>query len=120
VWLDLASAAHAIAAPVGEAEALGVAAGAGYHGQVLGVDSRAGDRKRGHGRAECAHPSAQVGWQDLLQLDEGSHRGLLDPDHRPARGGAKPDRDGDRLLVIDEQRRHRASGAKAVAAGGAR
>src|SRR5919202_2549136 len=35
VWLDLASAAHAIAAPGGEAEALGVAAGAGYHGQGL-------------------------------------------------------------------------------------
>src|SRR5207237_5876566 len=34
-------------------------------------------------------------------------------------GGPKADRDRDRLLVVEEQRRHRASGAQPVSAGGA-
>ena len=55
--------------------------------------------------------------QDLLELDQRAHRGLLDAGHRRARGGAQADRDRDRLVVVEQQRRHRGAGAKPVAAG---
>ena len=119
VGLDLAAAVGAVAASVAEAKALGVAAGRGDHGQVLRVDRRAGDRERERRRAQRTDAAAQVRRQDLLELDEGPHGGFLDAGHGGAGGGAKADRDRDRLLVIEEQRRHRASGAKPVSAGGA-
>ena len=117
--LDLAAAVGAVAAAVGEAQALGVAAGGGDHGQVLGVDGRAADRGRDRRRAERADAAAQVGGQDLLELDQRAHGGLLDAGHRRAGGGAQADRDRDRLVVVEQQRRHRGAGAKPVAAGGA-
>jgi hypothetical protein len=59
-----------------------------------------------------------TGRQDLLELHQRAHGGLLDPGHRCACGGAQPDRDRDRLLVVEQQRRHRAPGAQPVPAGG--
>ena len=117
VRLDLAAAVGAVAASVGEAQALGVAAGGGDHGQVLRVDRRAADRRADRRRAERADAAAQVRGQDLLELDERAHRGLLDAGHRRARGGAQADGDRDRLLVVEQQRRHRGAGAQPVAAG---
>ena len=40
------------------------------------------------------------------------------PGHRRAGGGAQPDRDGDRLVVVEQQGRHRRAGVQPVAAGG--
>src|SRR6185436_17006231 len=50
VGLDLAPALGAVAAAVGEAQALEVAAGGGEHGQVLGVDGGAAERRADRGR----------------------------------------------------------------------
>ena len=90
VRLDLAPAVGAVAAAVGEAQALRVAAGGGDHRQVLRVDRRPADS----GGLIVADPSArdaaaQVGGQHLLELDQRAHGGLLDAGHRGARGGAK-------------------------------
>src|SRR5256886_12599977 len=52
--------------------------------------------------------------QDLLELHECADGRFLDSGHRSASGGPKADRDRDRLLVVEEQRRHRASGAQPV------
>ena len=119
VGLDLAAAVGAIAASVAEAKALRVAAGRGDHRQMLRVDRRARDRERERRRAQRSDAAAQVRRQDLLELDERPHRRFLDAGHRGAGGGAKADGDRNRLLVVEQQRRHRASGAKPVSAGGA-
>ena len=108
----------AVAAAVGEAQALAVAAGAGDRGERLGVDRRPA---RG-GRSTVAGCSAltrrrRCDGQDLLELDERAHRGLLDPGHRRAGGGPQADRDRDRLVVVEQQRRHRRAGVQPVAAG---
>jgi hypothetical protein len=87
---------------------------------MLRVDGRTADGRRDHRRSKRRHPPAQVCRQDLLELDECSHGGLLDPGHGGAGGRAEADRDGDRLLVAEQQRRHRGSGAEPVAAGGTR
>jgi hypothetical protein len=57
--------------------------------------------------------------QDLLQLDQRAHRGLLDP--RDGRAGRRPqpDRDRDRLVVVEQERRHRRARMEPVAARGA-
>ena len=117
VRLDLAARVGAVAASVGEAKALGVAAGRGDHRQMLRVDGRAGDGGRDRRRPQSADTAAQVRRQDLLELDEGADRGLLDAGHGRPSGRAQPDRDRDRLVVVEQQRRHRGAGAKPVAAG---
>jgi hypothetical protein len=61
-----------------------------------------------------------VGGQDLLELDQGAHGGLLDAGDRGARGGAQADRDRHSLVVVEQQGRHRGPGVQAVAAGRAR
>jgi len=58
---------------------------------------------------------AQPGWQDLLELGQRPDRRLLDPGHTPGRGRAQPDGDGDRLVVVEQQRRQRGSSAQPVA-----
>jgi hypothetical protein len=119
VRLDLAAAVDALAAAIVEAEALGVAARRGDHREVLGLDRGAPDRERDRRRAERPHTPPQVRRQDLLELHQGSHGRLLDSRHRRACGGAQADRDRDCLLVVEEQRWHRASGPKPVPTRGA-
>jgi hypothetical protein len=116
VGLDLAAARGAVAAAVGEPEALGVAAGGGDGGEVLGIDRRParGTCHRRGGEGGDAAP--QVLRQHLLELDERTDRGLLDPGHGRARRGAQPDGDGDRLVLVEQQRRHGAPRAQPVAA----
>ena len=53
--------------------------------------------------------------QNLFELDEGTHGRLLDAGHRAAGGGAQPDRDGDRLLVVEQQRWELRAGTEPVA-----
>jgi hypothetical protein len=55
--------------------------------------------------------------QDLLELDKRAHGSLLDAGHGGARGGAEADGDRDRLILVEQERRHRGPGAKPVAAG---
>ena len=62
--------------------------------------------------------TAQVRRQDLLELDERADRRLLDPRHRGAGRGPQADRDRHRLVVVEQQRRHRRAGMQAVASGG--
>ena len=85
---------------------------------MLRVDGRAADRGRDGRRAQGPDATAKVSRQDLLELDERPHGRLLDPGHGRAGGGAEADRDRDRLVVVEQQRRHRRPGAKPVAAGG--
>jgi hypothetical protein len=118
VGLDDAPALGRVASAIGEAQALAVAAGAGDGRQGLGVDRRAGAGGEGHGRRlQRVDAPAQVGGEHLLELDQRADGGLLDPGHRRAGRGAQADRDGDGLVVVQEQRRHRGSGVQPVAAG---
>ena len=112
--------ARPVAAAVVEPQALGVAAGGGDRRQVLRIDGRARDRRGDRRRPERGDAAAQVRRQHLLELDQRADGRLLDPGHRCARGGAQPDRDRDRLLLVEQQRRHRGAGAQPVAAGRAR
>jgi hypothetical protein len=84
---------------------------------VLGIDGRACDRHRDRRRPERGDPPSQMRRQNLLELDEGADGGLLDAGHRCPGGGPQPDRDGDRLVLVEQQRRHRRAGAQPVAAG---
>ena len=122
---DHASAGDAVAPFVVEAEANRVPAGPGDLGQVRRVDGRllptpgpaAGQR---FGVVlEGAHPVAEPGGQHLLELGQGPHRGLVDAGHGADRRRPEADGDGDRLLVIEEERGELAPGGQLVAAVGA-
>ena len=76
-----------------------------------GVPPQPGVRHGGGG--ERLHPAAQLRRQHLLQLGQRAHGRLLDAGDRAARGGAQPDRDGDRLLVVEQQRRQLRAGLTA-------
>jgi hypothetical protein len=54
--------------------------------------------------------------QHLLELDERADRRLLDAGDRRPCGRAEPHRDGDGLLLVEQQRRHRGTCAQPVAA----
>ena len=74
--LDLPSARGSVATGVRELQPLTVAARGGDHGQVLGVDGRAADRKRERRGAERCDAVADARGQDLLELDKRPHGGL--------------------------------------------
>jgi hypothetical protein len=103
-----------------EAQPLLVAAGARNGRQHLDVYRRAGGLHRHRHRVgrHGVDPTAQPRRQDLLQLGQGTHRGLLDPGHHAAAGG-RPQSHGDRdgLLVVQQQRRQGRARAEPVAAG---
>ncbi len=105
------AAVDAIAVLTSEAKTLRVAAGSGDHAEVLWVDARAGDGERERRRGQRAHAAAQVRGEDLFELDEGSHGAFLDGGYGGAGCASKAHRDRDCLIVIEKQRRHRASGA---------
>jgi hypothetical protein len=117
--LDEAARAGAVVPAVGEAQALVVAAGAGDDRERVGVGARAGEGV-GHGRgAQRVDAAAQARGEDLLELGQRPDRGLLDPGHAGARRRAQADRDGDRLLLVEQQGRQRGARTEAVAAGDA-
>ena len=75
----------------------------------------------GHGvRPQRVDPAAQPRRHHLHHLGQRPHRRLLDAGHRAGRRRAQADRDGDRLLVVEQQRRQRGAGLQLVAAGDAR
>jgi hypothetical protein len=118
VRFDFAATVGALPASIGKAKAFGVAARGCDHRQMLRVDGRAADHRRDSRRAQGADATAKVSRQHMFELDQCPHCGLLDPGHGRAGGGTEADRDRDRLVVVEQQRRHRRSGAKPVAAGG--
>ena len=117
VRLDDAAALLRLAAAVGEAQPLAVAARAGDRRQGLRIDHRPARGQRREHRAERVDAPAQVRRQHLLELDERADRGLLDARHGRAGGGPQADRDRDRLVVVEQQRWHRRAGMQAVASG---
>jgi hypothetical protein len=60
---------------------------------------------------------AQPRRKHLLQLGQRPHRGFLDARHRTVRGGAQPDRDRHRLLVVEQQRRQGTARPETVTSG---
>jgi hypothetical protein len=122
VWLGGPEAGGLAMVAVVEAQPLPVAAGERDHPQHLDVDRLVGGLHRhrhGVGR-HGVDPTAQPRRQDLLQLGQGTDRGLLDPGHHAAAGGrAQSHGDGDGLLVVQQQRRQGRAGAEPVAAGDA-
>ena len=115
--LDVAAAGLVIARDVGELEPGGVAAGGGERREDIGVDPWALEGECRCGAAQRADAAAQPGGENLLELGQRAHRGLLDARNRARGGGAQPDGDGDRLGVIEQQRRQLAAGAQPVAPG---
>jgi hypothetical protein len=103
-----------------EPEPLMVPARTRDHRQHVRIHPRAARRNRQRVGLEGADPVTQPGGEDLLQLGQGTYRGLLDPRDRAARGGTQPDRDGHGLLVVEQQWRQGAAGAEPVSAGHAR
>jgi len=67
---------------------------------------RRGGRHGGDDRLQGADPGAQPGRQHLLELGQRAQRGVLDPGDRPAGRCPQSHRDGDRLVVVKQQRRH--------------
>jgi hypothetical protein len=117
VRLGAAAAGRPVVVQVVEAEPLVLADGRRDHGQGVGVDGRP---LAGHGVGggpDGVGAVAQPGGQQLAQLGQRAQRGLLDPGHGAPGGGVQADRDRDRLLVVQQQRRQGRAGAQAVAAG---
>ena len=83
------------------------------------VDGRAADGGGDRRLAERRNPASELRRQHLLELYQRADRGVLDPGHRRPGGGAEADGDRDRLVVVEEEGRHRGAGAQGVAAGGA-
>ncbi len=66
-----------------------------------------------------AHARAQPGGLNLLQFGQGAGGAVGDAGDGARGGGAQADGHGDRLFVVEEQRRHRGACGEPVAAGGA-
>ncbi len=116
--LGAARGGRAPAGGVVEGEDLVVAAGGGEGGQ----EGRVGPRPAvlpddaGEGGLDGCDLAAQAAREDLFELGQGPQGGLLDADEA-ACGGAQGDRDGDGLVVLQEEGRQVGAGAQAVAAG---
>jgi hypothetical protein len=103
-----------------EAQSLAVATRGRDHAADAGIHGGAATG-HAHGRdLQRLDPVTQPRRQDLLQLGQGPQRDLLDAGHCGARGHPQPDRDGDGLVVVEQQRRERGTRAQPVAASDAR
>ena len=61
-------------------------------------------------------PASKARRHDLLELGQRANRRLVDPGHRVRRHRPQSDRDRDRLVVVEQERRHLRPGGKPVAA----
>ncbi len=99
-----------------EGDLLGLPAGTGEQEQGRGVDARAG-AVEGHRRlVDRVDLCAQAARQHLVELGERADGGLPQPLDRAAGGEAEADGDGDRLVVVEQQRGQPAAGPELVAA----
>ena len=85
--------------------------------QHLLVDLRAAAAARHGGDLEGVGRGAQAGGHDLAERRERAHGGLVDP-RDAGGGGLQGDDEGDRLLVVEQERRHLGAGVEPVAAVG--
>ena len=121
VWTSrCGSTKRAVSAPgmvtIAEAQHLKIPAGARDRGQrarVHGAGCAGGGHDHGLHRR---HAAAQPRRQDLLDLRERPHRGLFDSLDGPRSGVAQADRHGHRFFVVQQQGRHRGSGAQLIPA----
>ncbi len=60
------------------------------------------------------------GGQDLFQLGQGLHGGLVDARNSAEGGAAQPDRHSDRLVIVEQQRRQHGPRTESVSTAGAR
>ncbi|GHC79561.1 hypothetical protein GCM10010349_61630 [Streptomyces flavofungini] len=100
-----------------EAQPLRVPADGGEFGQDRGVDglgARAVQHRHGE-RVERADPAPQPARQHLFELAEGAYGALPDALDALSRGGAQAHRHGDRLVVVQEQRRQLVAAARSGA-----
>ena len=111
---------RAVVGGVVELEDAAVAARGTDRDEGRGVDGRhrpqRGHRRDGHGR----HATAQAAREDALELHERADRRLAEAGHPDATGSGRRlerHRDGDGLLVVEQQRRELRAGPEAVAAG---
>jgi hypothetical protein len=104
----------AVRAAVVEPQQLVCPRGSGHRHQHLGVHRRRarGDR-HGH-RPEPLDAVPQPRRQHGLQFGQRPQRRLLDPGDTAACRGPHPDRDGDRLLVVEQQRREHGARSEPV------
>jgi hypothetical protein len=56
----------------------------------------------------------QARGHDLFEFGEGAQCGVLEAGYGPARRGAQADRDGQCLLIVEQQRRQGAAGGQPV------
>jgi hypothetical protein len=85
-----------------------------------GVQGRAAaeDAGRGH-RLQRVDARRSRGGSSWMTLARARTEVSSKPGHRAGRRRPQADRDGDRLLVVEQQRRHRRAGLQLVAAGDA-
>ena len=117
VRLHAACAGLAVAGLVVEAQLLVVAAGAGDGRERAGVDRRPPPDRGDGGPPKGIEPVSEPGRQGLFELRHRSQRRLLEPRDRAGRRGGEAHPDGDGLVVVEQQRRHRGSGAEPITAG---
>ena len=105
--LDQPTRVVAVASAVVEAHLLTIAARQREHCERVGVDGRSAvaPLQRRDVGVHRVHPPAQAVGQHLLELGERAHRGVLHALDRRARGRPQADRDRDRFLVVEQERR---------------
>jgi hypothetical protein len=117
VRLDLTAGRGPVVARVVEAQPVFGADRRGDRDHHVGVDLRAGARYGECRGLHRAHPVAQARRQHLLELGEGPDRGLADALDTSVGRGTQADRDRDRFLVVQQQRRQRGAGPQSIATG---
>ena len=117
LWLDVPPGQVAAAGGVPEPQAFVVAAGLRDLRQRAGVDHGPARRAADGLAAERVHPAPQPGRHHRHDLGQRLDRALLEPGHRAAGRSPQPDRDRDRLVVVQQQRRQGGAGLQLVAAG---
>src|SRR5215472_16239464 len=120
MWLNQTGAGRSGAIVVDEPNSVVVPAVGGENRQALSVD---GWRTCLEGKHEPVHgryPAAQTGGQHLFQFQQSSDRWLFEPgDTTPGRG-SQSQRNGDRFVIVEEQRRQDCARPKLIAAGHSR
>lgn len=89
--------------------------GRGDRAERREVERGFGPRNHTRRLTDRVDATAQSRGHDLLEFREGGERGLFDAEP-PGGGHPQPDGDRDRLVVVEQQRRHRGSGGQAVSA----
>ena len=110
LWLDVPPGQVAAAGGVPEPQAFVVAAGLRDLRQGAGVDHGTARRASDGLAAERVHPAPQLGRHDRHDLGQRLDRALLEPGHRATGRSTEPDRDRDRLVVVQQERRQGGAG----------